>query len=137
MAISTELDPKAAREQVAQMTAALDNGDVDTYLEPFAEDARFRFANQDPVHGRENIRQAVVGALDALGTTNHTIVEVWHHPDTIIAEFSIGFHAGTDRQVTLPCVSVIRLRDNAVVDYRITMDVAPVFAGPTPREDTP
>lgn len=132
MTISAELNSDTAREQVAQMTGALDRGDVDTYLQPFAEDSRFRFANQDPVKGRNNIRDAVAGAVAALGGTRHAIVDVWYQSDTIIAEFDIDLGVDTGKPVTLPCVSVIRLRDGLVVDFRINMDASPAFSGSGP-----
>lgn len=127
MTMSAELNLAAARKQAAQLTAALDRGDVDGYLEPIAENSRFRFANQESVSGRSNIREAVVGAVAALGRTRHTIVDVWYQSNTII-EFAIDLGVNTGKTVTLPCVLVMRMREASGVDFRINMDVSPAFS---------
>lgn len=128
MAIAVQTDAHDAHARVERMVEGLDRGDVDTYMEPFAMDACFRFGNQPPVSGRDNIRNAVADALQALHIQRHNIIAVWSRPDVIIAEFAIEFKTRNADRVTLPCVSVIRLRDDVVIDYRITMDAAPALS---------
>jgi uncharacterized protein (TIGR02246 family) len=122
-------EPDQASAQVREMTEALDRGDADGFVGFFSEDASFRFANQERVEGRENIREAVAGALAALKGMHHTVIAVWAPDDEVIlAEFAIDFTAADGAQITLPCVSVARVRDGAIFDYRINMDVAPALA---------
>ena len=115
-------------EQVRRMTLALDAGDVDSFVAQFTGDARFRFGNTEPVYGRDAVRAAVAGALEPIVRMRHSVVDVWHERDAVIAEFSIDFTRPDGDVVTLPCASIARYDGGLVRDYRINMDIGPVTA---------
>jgi ketosteroid isomerase-like protein len=116
-----------AYSDVQVMCAALDHGDVETFMSYFADDCRFTFANQPVVAGRADVSAAVAGAAGALPGMRHEIVEVVEQGDTLIAELSISIDSAHQGRVTLPCVSVMRRDGGKIVDYRIHMDLTPVF----------
>ena len=95
----------------------------------------FRLANQEPVHGRANVREAVAGAVTAPRGMHSNIVGVWA-PDAVWEPPQQGVHrrlrfdltAADGSRLTSPCVSVARVRDGSIFDYRINMDAALVFA---------
>jgi hypothetical protein len=52
----------------------------------------------------------------------------------VIAELDVHYQRLDGRRVTLPCCNVFRVRDGLVSDYRVYLDIGPVYAsrGPTP-----
>lgn len=118
-------DPRL--EQVRQMTLALDAGDADAFSAHFTAGARFRFGNAPAVFGRDEVRAAVAAALDPIAKMRHSIVGVWGEDDVVVAEFAIDFTRPDGDVITLPCASIMRHEGNLVRDYRVNMDMAPVF----------
>lgn len=53
----------------------------------------------------------------------------WIHGDTVIAELEVTYHRHDDKSVTIPVVGIYQQRDNTITDYRIYLDLAPVYTG--------
>ena len=49
-------------------------------------------------------------------------------PGTVVAELRVTYRRHNGAELTLPCCNIFRLRESLVDDYRIYMDVNPVFA---------
>ena len=47
--------------------------------------------------------------------------------DAIIAELRVHYTRLDGTELTLPCCNVFRVRDGAVADYRVYMDITPVY----------
>jgi hypothetical protein len=62
---------------------------------------------------------------------SHEILSVWmvDEPEpATICELKVTYQRHDGSQITLPCLNVFRLRDGLIADYRIYMDINPVFA---------
>jgi ketosteroid isomerase-like protein len=119
---------------IRELFAALDAGDLDGALGLMAQDVAFRFGSADPVVGHAAIATQFATMAGAIASLSHRLLAVWTtgEPDpAVICEMAVtyGRHDGT--QLTLPCANVFRLRGGRIADYRIYMDVNPVF---TPQE---
>ena len=57
----------------------------------------------------------------------HTVTNVWSDLDAIVAELRVHYTRLDGAELTLPCCNVFRLRDGAVADYRVYMDITPVY----------
>jgi len=55
-------------------------------------------------------------------------VREWHDGDTIIQQLDVTYTRLDDKQVTLPAVNLLRMDNDTVADYRIYVDLAPVYA---------
>jgi uncharacterized protein (TIGR02246 family) len=113
---------------VAAMCAAVDRGDAEGFGSWFAQDARYRFGNNEATIGRASIVAATEGAADALPWVRHTIDQVAHLGDQLFCRFTISTADPTGATVDLPCVTVIWVKDDEIVDYRVHMDLAPAIA---------
>jgi ketosteroid isomerase-like protein len=114
---------------LSEMFAALDRGDVPTYLEYLSEDASLRFGNNDPVVGRA----AIKASLDEFYTTfrwvRHDHVATWTGTDGAAVEADVTYERHDGSHVHVHAVTICRFDgDGLVADYRIFVDLAPLFA---------
>jgi limonene-1,2-epoxide hydrolase len=113
---------------VAALLGAIDAMDVDGFVAHLAEDVRFRFGNGAAVTGREAVRNAVCGFFTTVRGLRHEILTECTDGDLRVLETAVTYTRLDGADVTLPVVSVVGLRDHLVTDYRIYVDLAPVYA---------
>jgi ketosteroid isomerase-like protein len=118
----------AAREQLFD---DIDSMEPDRFAAHLAEDVTMRFGNADPIHGRVTVRDAWATFCRDLNGVRHDLVEQWTVDDATIVEAKVTYTRGDDSQVTVPVVTIYRERDGEINDYRIYIDLAPLFAGQT------
>ena len=46
----------------------------------------------------------------------------------VVAELLLHYTRLDEAKLTLPCCTVFRLRDGLIADYRIYMDISPMYA---------
>ena len=112
----------------AEMFAFADALDVDTYVTYLAPDVRFRFGNAEPIVGRSAVRDAVGHFFTTIKGLHHAIIQEWHQGDTIIQELEVTYTRLDDQKVILPAVNILRMNNDTVADYRIYVDLTPVYA---------
>jgi ketosteroid isomerase-like protein len=111
---------------------AIDAMDVPTLVKAFADDGTFRFANNEPAVGRQQVEQAIAGFFSMIGGLSHDLTGVWSDSwvggevKIVEAEVTYTRKDGTRTQ-PLPVVSTLRMQGDQIKDYRIFMDIAPVF----------
>jgi limonene-1,2-epoxide hydrolase len=115
-----------------QLFADIDSMEPDRFAAHLSEDVTMRFGNGEPIHGREAVRDAWATFCRDLNGVHHDLVEQWHIDDTGIVEARVTYTRGDDSQVTVPVVTIYRERGEEIDDYRIYIDLAPLFAGQTP-----
>jgi ketosteroid isomerase-like protein len=116
----------AGREQ---MFADIDRMDAGAWAAYLAPDAVMRFGNADPVHGREACRDALAAFYGMIHGLAHDVVQQWEHDDATIVEANVTYTRSDDREVTVPVVTIYRTdADDLIGDYRVFIDLAPVFA---------
>lgn len=97
-----------------------------------ADDMTMRFGNADPIHGRDEVPQAWAAFCQDLRGVHHDLVEQWTVDGTTVVEAHVTYTRGDDSEVTVPVVTNYRERDGEIHDYRIFIDLAPLFAGQAP-----
>jgi ketosteroid isomerase-like protein len=110
------------------MFAAVDRMDTEAFVDHLTDDVVFQFGNAPEVHGRAAVRDAVGGFFAAIAGLRHRLVDVWEGPESAVVQQWVDYTRRDGCQVTLPCVNVLRYDGDRVIDYRIYMDVSPVFA---------
>jgi hypothetical protein len=58
----------------------------------------------------------------------HDIIEIWLEKDAAIVEAKVNYTRLDKRVVPVQCVTILRTRDNLIVDARVFMDISPVFS---------
>jgi ketosteroid isomerase-like protein len=113
---------------VRDVFAALDARDPAAVAAHMTEDVRMRLGNQDVVEGKTAFLESAQGFVDAIAAIKHDIGSVWSVDDVVIAEMDVHYERLDGGKLTLPCCNVFRVRDGLVSDYRVYIDLTPVFA---------
>ena len=113
---------------IERLFASIDRKDAEGFSAFLTGDARFVFGNQPAVQGREAVRDAVAGFFESIAGLQHRIERVWEHSDSVVCHGEVTYRRLDGSSVTLPFADIFDLQDNLVSDYRIFMDVTPLFA---------
>ena len=115
----------AARET---LFADIDSMEPDRFAAHLADDVTFRFGNADPVHGRDAVRDVWAGFCDGIDGVSHDVIEQFEAGPATIVESTVTYTRKDASTVSLPVVTIYRGEGEQIEDYRIFMDVAPLFA---------
>jgi len=108
--------------------ADIDSMDPDAFARHLAEDVSFRFGNAEPTLGREAVRDTWAGFCAGIAGVSHDVIEQWEQGPATIVESTVTYTRRDGSTVSLPVVTIYRGADELIEDYRIFMDVAPLFA---------
>jgi ketosteroid isomerase-like protein len=113
---------------VAATFADIDAFDPDKFVAHLTPDASFRFANAEPVIGREAIKEAVAGFFSSIDGLTHHIKNVWEVGDTVITQIDVEYRRKDGKTVLLPNADILIYEGDLVKDWQIYIDVTPVYA---------
>jgi ketosteroid isomerase-like protein len=111
-----------------ELFADIDRMDAKAFASHLAEDCVLRFGNADEVVGRDAIEEAIAGFFTTIKGLSHDIIEQWDVGETTILQFETTYTRLDDRPVTVPAVTIYRRGGDLIDDYRIYVDLAPVYA---------
>ena len=112
----------------ADLFADIDSMQPDRFAQHLSPDATMRFGNAPAVHGREAICDAWASFCETIDGVRHDVVEQWDAGDATIVEASVTYTRKDQSTVTVPVVTIYRAGDELIDDYRIFIDLAPLFA---------
>jgi ketosteroid isomerase-like protein len=113
---------------VAPIFADIDAFDPDRFVAHLTPDAKFRFANADPVTGRPAVKEAVAGFFSTIDGLAHHILNSWDFGDTTIVQIDVEYKRKDGKTVTTPNADILIFDGDLVRDWQIYIDVAPVYA---------
>jgi ketosteroid isomerase-like protein len=113
---------------IAAIFADIDAFDPDKFVAHLTPDAKFRFANADPVTGREAVKEAVTGFFSSIDGLTHHILNVYESGETVIAQIDVEYRRKDGKSVTVPNADVLVFDGDLVRDWQIYIDVTPVYA---------
>lgn len=116
--------------RIRQMFEAVDRQDSAAFVTFLTPDAAFQFANMPVARGAGAIAMAFEGFCNSIKSLRHEYIDFFDFGDAWVVEQLVHYVDRWDRQHCLPCVNILRLRDEKVADYRIYMDVTPLFTPP-------
>ncbi len=92
-------------------------------------DGSFTFGNAPPAVGRAAIASTVDQFFSGIDGLSHTVEDVWERDGSVVVRLSISYTRKDGGKVVLPCANIWqRDASGQIADYRIYMDVNPVFA---------
>jgi ketosteroid isomerase-like protein len=113
---------------IAATFADIDSFDPDRFVANLTPDVTFRFGNADPQTGRDAVREGVAGFFSMIDGLKHHILNVWEVGDTVIAQIDVEYRRKDGKTVIVPNVDVLVYEGDLVRDWKIYIDLAPVFA---------
>lgn len=106
----------------------IDSMEPDRFAAHLAEDVRMRFGNAPPIEGRQAARDAWAGFCEGIDGAAHTPVAQWRSDEGTVAEAEVTYTRKDGGTITVPVATIYRERDGEIHDYRIFIDLAPLFA---------
>ena len=117
-----------AGSDTGDMFAAIDAQDGAAFVAYLTEDAIFRFGSAPPVQGRSSIQAAVEGFFATIAGCRHTIFNSIRQDDTLVCEGEVAYKRHDGREVTLPFTDVFEYRGDLISQYKIYIDIGPLYA---------
>lgn len=114
---------------LAGLFAAIDAKDTEQFLEYLSESPRFRFGSAPAVEGRAAVRDAVQAFFDSIAGLEHSLSASASVGTTLFTEGDVTYTRHDGSTITLPFADVFELRDGRIADYKIYMDIGPLYAG--------
>lgn len=112
-----------------QMFAAVDKKDVKGFVAQLSEQVIFQFGNAPELKGREAVTAGVTEFFNAIAGLRHVLTGGWDFSDFSIRRFLVTYRRLDGIEVSVPCAVILHHdADDLVDDYRIYIDLAPVFA---------
>lgn len=123
------LDSAVAGRETGDLFAAIDANDATAFVGFLTDDAVFRFGSAPAVNGREAIQAAVDGFFATIAGCSHSVTKTLGSGSTLVCEGEVTYqrHDGTD--ITLPFTDVLEYEGELISQYKIYMDVGPLYAG--------
>ncbi|HMM54032.1 MAG TPA: nuclear transport factor 2 family protein [Candidatus Desulfobacillus sp.] len=118
-----------AKKFVAEVFATVDSKNVEQFVSHLTDGAIFVFGNAEPARGHAQIAEYVGGFLSSLKQTTHVINDVWHVGDAIITRLEVTYRRLDDAERSYPSVTIWKMRDGRISDYRIFIDNSTLFSG--------
>lgn len=109
----------------------IDQKNAHAFSQFFAPDGVFVFGNAPALQGRDQIEQGVGHFFTQITALKHDLLEVWNFEDTLIAKIDVTYIRLDGKLVTVPCANIWKYEHDLISDYRIYIDLAPLFS-PTP-----
>jgi len=106
---------------------AIDARDAVKFADFLTADAVFRFGSAAPVFGREAIVHAVDGFFASIRAVEHRPLWEWAALDSLVCEGEVTYTRHDGSRITLPFVNVFRMRGSLIEDYRVYIDMAPLY----------
>jgi ketosteroid isomerase-like protein len=114
---------------IRELFATTDAKDVEANAAYLTDDIELRFGNNEPVVGKAAYIAMSKEFFASLSSLRHELQSIWTVEDgVVITEMTVHYERLDGQRLSLPCANIFRLRDGLVADYRIFMDINPVFA---------
>lgn len=108
--------------------AAIDRKDTTAFVGFLTDDAVFRFGSAPAVRGRDAIRAAVDGFFSTIEALEHEITSTLVRGTTQVCEGEVTYTRADGSQVTLPFADIFEYDGNLIAEYKIYMDINPLYA---------
>ena len=119
----------AAEDTVRAIIEATDAADVNWISDLVTDDIRLQFGSAEPTVGKQVLIDGAVAFNASIASIRHDVNALWTvEPDVVITEMMVHYERLDGQSVSLPCTNIFRVRGGKIADYRVYMDIAPVFA---------
>lgn len=116
------------QQSIERMFNDVDAMNAERFAGFLAEGVRFQFGSAPEVVGRAAVQRAVADFFASIKGLKHEITALWTQQDVSICRLSVKYTRKNGSTVVLPSVTIFGFNGELIEDYRIYMDVNPVFA---------
>lgn len=117
-----------ATTSTTELIRDIDSMDAKAFASHLSENCVLRYANNPEVIGRDAIEESIAGFFTTIKALEHHLLEEWHAGDATILQFECTYARHDGGEVTVPAVTIFRRGADAIEDYRVFIDLTPVYA---------
>lgn len=124
-------DQLSARVDLVALFAAMDRGDVDALTALLHDDVVVRLGNQPPINGKPAFKELFAQVGGSIAGLRHELHDVWTASEDAaigVVRMTVHYTRLDGEVVSVPCCNVFCLRDGAIAEYEVYVDMTPVFA---------
>jgi len=110
-----------------ELFRAIDAKDTERFLGFLTDEASFRFGSAPAEKGREAIHSAVGGFFSSIAGLRHVLTRSVEENDVVICEGEVTYTRHDATKIALPFVDVFEFDGELIKDYKIYMDVGPLY----------
>lgn len=107
---------------------AVDAKDTHRFVSYLTDDCAFRFGSAPAAVGRAAIGAAVSGFFESIAGCEHTVGNAWHADGSMVCEGVVCYRRLDGAEITLPFVNVFEFRGELISNYKIYIDIGPLYA---------
>ena len=111
-----------------KLFASIDAMDTESFLAFITPNGTFRFGSAPPVQGRRAIAEAVGGFFSSIAGLEHTLHRILSSDDVAMIEGEATYTRHDGSTISLPFVNVFECEGALISDYRIYIDIGPLYA---------
>ena len=106
---------------------AVDSKDADKFVSFLSDDAVFKFANADPVEGKDAIREAISGFFSSINGLKHKIIEWWDQDGTVICRGEVTYMKKDSSGFTVPFANIFKMKEDLIKEYLVYVDASQLY----------
>ena len=110
-----------------RLFASIDAMDTESFLSFIHEGSTFRFGSSPAVNGHAEIRVAVEGFFSSFAALQHDLQRVIADSDAVACEGEVTYTRHDGSKITLPFVNVFEMDGALISQYRVYIDIGPLF----------
>lgn len=115
------------RIMIDQLFVTIDTKDTNAFAGFLADDCIFRFANQAPVTGKQQVADYVAGFFDSIKSLSHELIDVWELDSEIICHGWVSYTRHSGSIVKVPFANVFKLDNGKICEYLIFADTSELY----------
>jgi limonene-1,2-epoxide hydrolase len=115
--------------RLQELFGAIDGQDADRFVSFLTPEASFRFGSAPAVTGRSTIAEAVRGFFATIAGCRHRLANTWAGDETLVCEGEVTYRRHDGSEITLPFVNVFGMEGELIADYKIYVDIGPLYSG--------
>ena len=119
---------RAADSDIGGLFRAIDARDAAAFVGYLTDDAVFRFGSASPVQGRAAVQAAVEGFFGSIAGLSHAIHKTLCDGDTLVCEGVVTYTRHDGSTIAIPFANVFEYAGDLVAEYKIYIDIAPLYA---------
>lgn len=112
---------------LSEVLKSVDSKDADTFSSYLADDAVFRYGSQDPVKGRQAVRDYVAAFFGTVAALQHRVLETWEGDESLVCRGEVTYTRHDGIQVAVPFANVFKLGGRQIRDYLVYVDPTPLM----------
>ncbi len=93
----------------------------------YNDDSTFRFGNAPAAKGPQEILEALNNFYQLIKSMEHVNTGLWLGDKSGVFEAQVHFEKKSGKKVMIPAVSIMRLENDKVKDFRMVMDASPLM----------